>query len=414
MGSSSACGSNEPVSGFVIDVSSDEGGTPPSVLDILSDKHEAPHWLDVVDDTFIDSDPPKNTPGYSLPSLTSSSPFLVPMISSGSPSPALTPSLLFKQNDYPTIIPKRRRSVHSLSDSDLDLSDSNESRAYHTYLKRLNRSGAKAKSSWARQKISKSVAKSADFTPNSTRLSHFKTKIMEDDAHAEIDRNNVCRVRCSACTCWVVMRTLYDIRRWKEHRSSARCQSIREKGLITRPIHAFFPPSLSKTRPSAPTARSLCSGLTRDQFPKVRDYLKRSLATGGGAPSRTTLAKGLFGKNSPYKFLTSTHKKMVLRREEMMFKWQNNRSVGAVFSLSCMKEVAISAADGRHIPCAECLDLLHLHTFQNALNRDICPDEHMKFTPGDRRDQELGDLYMRVKGVRDLVETVSFVETMML
>jgi hypothetical protein len=62
--------------------------------------------------------------------------------------------------------------------------------------------------------------------------------------------------------------------------------------------------------------------------------------------------------------------------------------------------------DGQLLSCAECRDLLNLHTFQVALNKRLPANANLKYTPNDRRDPEVGNIYLKVKGVRDLVETV--------
>jgi hypothetical protein len=130
------------------------------------------------------------------------------------------------------------------------------------------------------------------------------------------------------------------------------------------------------------------------------------MAVGGGAPSRTNIARVLFGVDAAYGLLSDTDKKMVLCQEESLFQWKNSRAVGAVFSTKCSKDVAGRQGDGELLLCVQCHDLLKLHTFQVALNKRMPADANMKYTPNNHRDPEVGDIYLKVKGVRDLVETV--------
>ena len=296
-----------------------------------------------------------------------------------------------------------RRSRSNSEDSD---SDSNEYRVNAIRRRRLNRSGPKANSSWAHHKALKVDAQSAGFIPNDTRLAHFRKKITKDDAHAEFDAKDLRRVRCSACTIWIVMRNLYDVHRWKDHRSSSRCQVQQQRHLVTKSICSFFSSQTVAALSRLSTPSAPCPGLSRENYAKISKYLRRTTTAGGGAPSRTNITKVLFGMDAVYAFLPDTDKQMVLRREELLFKWRNNRAVGAVFSTRCHEEVVLQSVDGRPHPCTECQDLFTLRTFKVNLNRPMPSDNNMKYTPINRRDPDIGEIYLRVKGVRDLVETV--------
>ena len=345
--------------------------------------------LDCVDSMFVDTNPISPLAGSS----TTSPPLL-----HGASMPGDIPA------SAPKVSKRRKKVLRNPSPSSSAESDSNEFRVQALRYRRLNHSGAKASSSWAYQKALNTEAQGSEFTPNDTRLSKFQAKIILDDPHAEFDLNDLRKVRCSHCATWITMRTLYEVRRWTEHRNSLKCQSRQQKGLVNKSIRNFF---------SSPAGASLsnirkypCPGLTREQNPRVSHYLKRSLAAGGGAPSRTNIAEVLFGVDAVYALLPDAQKKMVVRREELLFQWKNSRAVGAVFSSKCQKETPGRQDDNQLLPCAECRDLLKLHTFQVALNRPIPDDANMKFTPISHRDLDVGDIYFKVKGIRDLVETV--------
>ena len=59
------------------------------------------------------------------------------------------------------------------------------------------------------------------------------------------------------------------------------------------------------------------------------------------------------------------------------------------------------------VPCTNCVALRTLHTFQVALNRPMPAEENMKFVPVGNRCPELGAIFLKYKGVRQLVEEVS-------
>ncbi|KAJ6585790.1 hypothetical protein B0H19DRAFT_926943 [Mycena capillaripes] len=291
-------------------------------------------------------------------------------------------------------------------DSDLD-SDSHESQALRRHARHGN--GPKAGSSWARQKELKSLAKDPEFKANGTRLGIFRDKILEDDPLAEFDDADVRRVRCSRCTTWITMRVLYDLVRWRKHRETAKCAKNGTTGMSTRSLFALgfkkLPPgssSPSVVRDPPPRIILLpCPGLTRESDDEIATYLARTSVTGGGAPSRSRLAMDLFSVK--YGELDPPEQRMVLRREIAMQKWKIGRAVGAVFSAACLRDVPTPDGDDPK-PCAECQSLYRLHTFKVAIHRSMPEEGAMKYVPVAYRDKELGTLYLRYHGVRDLIE----------
>lgn len=365
-----------------------------------SNSNEEPMQLDDVDpllSELVDDANPFVTPSSDwTPSTTPSTGMSAP---NSSPSP---PGLGSKRSYDAS-------SQSTCSSTESDDSDSNEARAHAAKTRRLNQSGAKAKS-WVYQKKLKMTSADRDFTPSDTRLGNFRSKVLRDDSHAEFDSRNLSRVRCSACASWLVMRTLYDILRWKEHRESPRCQAKQQQRMISRSIRTFFTPRVTAAIAAltSPTYEAPCPGLARSKHKKICSYLRRTLAAGGGAPSRTKITQSLFGTNAVYGHLSESQKKMVLRREDFQFQWRNNRTLGAVFSSVCEGVVAVLRTDGEPHPCDNCQSLHHLHKFQVAIGRPIPSEENMKFVPADRRDPDISAIYLKIKGVRDLVETVRF------
>ncbi|KII82891.1 hypothetical protein PLICRDRAFT_120117, partial [Plicaturopsis crispa FD-325 SS-3] len=135
--------------------------------------------------------------------------------------------------------------------------------------------------------------------------------------------------------------------------------------------------------------------------------LSRSSTMGGGAPSRKKIALSLFPCISPDDYswpsLSKVQQRMVLRREELSFRWQNRRNLGAVFSSGCEEKVFVR--DGTEAqPCSSCRDLRKLHTFQVVLNRQIPDEANFKFVPKSFRCPELGRIYLKHEGVRKLIE----------
>ena len=305
--------------------------------------------------------------------------------------------------------PTSRRQISSSSSSSND-SDSHEGRANTTRLRRRHHLGAKPNSSWAHQKSMKAHAKLASFKPNNTRLAEFQRKIKNDDPHVEFDQQDIRRVRCSNCAVWIVMRQLYDLRRWKDHRRSARCQVQQHRGSINQSIHAFFTKgsivsALSNLPPVADKVP--CPGLRREAYSTVAGYIKRTLAL-GGAPNRPTIAKSIFSQDISYAELSEDDKKQVIQRESHLYLWRIVRAAGSVYSTECKAMVPAAKTGGCPHACGKCLDLFNSRSFKTALRRKEVPEDRMKYTPLAWRDPEVGDIYLKIKGVRELVEQVGW------
>ncbi|KAJ7151882.1 hypothetical protein C8R43DRAFT_1067439 [Mycena crocata] len=306
----------------------------------------------------------------------------------------------------------RDSTYYDESDQDEDDPDSDFDSHTSRRRRRPKKTEPKAGSSWAQQKQLKAAAKKADFVPRPSPLAAFRAKILDDDPKAEFDDNDIRLVRCSYCTQTVTMRVLYDIRRWTEHRATPKCIKARNTGLSTASLFSMGFKKLptrdaSRMLPiaSRPKSRLLpCPGLTRESNEDVAKYMARSTAAGGGAPSRARIIEELFSSDDlTWRDLDPSDKRMVVRREIVLYKWQVARNVGAVFASDCIRDV--STLDGEEPePCLQCRNILKLHTFQVAIHRPMPDEPKMKFVPKAHQDPELGKLYLKFYGVRELVE----------
>ncbi|KAJ6521817.1 hypothetical protein DFH09DRAFT_1424506 [Mycena vulgaris] len=245
--------------------------------------------------------------------------------------------------------------------------------------------GPKAGSSWARHQELKTRAKDPDFRPNTTRLGTFRDHILHDDPLAEFDNSDV---RC--------------------HRETAKCKKC--TGTSTQSLFSLGFKKLSAcssiTTVPTPPRRTIplpCPGLIRESDEEIATYIARTSVAGGGAPSRPrlNLAMGLFSMK--YSGLDSSQQRMVLGREITLQRWNIGRAVGAVFSASCLRDVTTLDGDEPE-PCTECWGLYKLHGFKVAIHRPMSEENSMKYVPVAYRDKELGTLYLRYHGVRDLIE----------
>jgi hypothetical protein len=214
------------------------------------------------------------------------------------------------------------------------------------------------------------------------------------------------------------MRVSYDIRRWHDHRSANFCRSCQKGTLRTSSLASYgfgskgLPPLLilptsSLTSQSSKSVRLQlpCPGLTASSDKRIPTYLGHSTALGGGARSRPILAAELFNGRL-WRDLPEHEQRVVLRREELEFKWRNSRATGAVYSVKCLRDVYVASRMETLEPCSACSDVLHLRTFQTRINVPMPAEEDMCFVPEGHRCPELGNIYLKYKGVRELVEKV--------
>jgi hypothetical protein len=315
-----------------------------------------------------------------------------------------------KQSDIRT---QRKRKTYTLSDTDSN-SDSNESRAHTARIRRVNRAGARSHS-WAHAKALNASARDPAFKPIPKQLQSFRAKIRDEEPNADpkarFDPKDIRKVWCSSCAEWIIMRTPYDTKRWKEHRQSKKCQARLTRGLVSTSVTDFFSPKVTSHDRIFPSLTHVpCPGLTREAFEKVDRYLLRTTVLGGGAPSRKSLAAELFpqavGDDFCWADLTPYQKKAVLRLEANRYLWRNNHAIRAVMSSRCEGDVLNLGENVEPTPCNACRSLLTLHTFQVALNRPMPSEENMKKVPKVYRG-ELEEIYLKYRGVRQLVEMVS-------
>ncbi|KAH9900735.1 hypothetical protein C8Q73DRAFT_216179 [Cubamyces lactineus] len=206
------------------------------------------------------------------------------------------------------------------------------------------------------------------------------------------------------------MRIPNDTERWKEHRRSKRCQSAKgDQQFLTK----FFKPSPSATatsQHSKPRAIA-CPGLGHAQDSRIPKYLARTPVPSGGAPRRDVLHRQVLNdyarlRTRRVKPTSKQIRSRVLAQERALCKWVNHHTTGVVTSAKCEKRGRLSP-EGKVLPCHECLKILRLKIFRNALRKPAPPRGRAKFTPKDYRNPVAGEAYLRHKDVQELMEMVS-------
>jgi hypothetical protein len=299
---------------------------------------------------------------------------------------------------------RKRQRVSYSSDSDTE-----------TSIKRRRHSSPSTKSHTYQKQLKRRAHTDASFRTDPRKLAAFRQKIVGMDSHAEFDPKDPCTIRCSSCAVWVQMRLLYDVLHFANHRRGKRCLARQATGLAKPSLLTFFQrgaPSLKAPRSLPPLHNVACPGLSRDIYPLINKYLYRSASEGGGAPTRARIIAELCRRGtlpptaSSWTYLKKEEQKMVIRQEEQTWKWVNSRAIGAIFSTACERDVPHRSGDKPN-PCGACLSVLRLHTFQVQLNRPVPDESNMRYVPkAHRGSEDLQQIYLRCKGVREIVELV--------
>ncbi|KAJ6621927.1 hypothetical protein B0H10DRAFT_1910305 [Mycena sp. CBHHK59/15] len=153
------------------------------------------------------------------------------------------------------------------------------------------------------------------------------------------------------------------------------------------------------SRPPVP-----CPGITASTCPpRLPDYLKRPIASGGGARSATKIAREKFQKL--FRKLTDRQKEIVSDTQRNEWKWITDHAKQRVFSTTCKKQVLAPSADGQILPCSECCAVLGNPRFKQAIRLPIPDSENYIYVNEKYRNQDLGEIYARTIGLQEIIET---------
>ena len=292
-------------------------------------------------------------------------------------------------------------------------------------LKRKKSLGEKAKLPVAKKQKPVGTSKSAQYKARARaaadsgaidckKFSQFKLKILELDPRAEfLIGNDVRRVRHSKCGEVNRQKAPYNTTYFVNH--VEKCQGPSKKnshivGVDRSVLSNFLQHQSSSTSPGPnPSTHSnsetrLCPGLTPEHDTRISDYLLRSQAAGGGAQPRKDIVQELFGEGAKWSNLDEREQKRVEHREVREFRWLNFSQQDFVISTTCLKTV--SAEDPAN-SCSECLNLLKLKVFKNALRRKLPNDENLRYTPLAYRAKMTGEQYTKMIGAHEIIRNVT-------
>ncbi len=242
-----------------------------------------------------------------------------------------------------------------------------------------------------------------------TQFRAFQTKIRADDPHAEFSWTDRRVVRCSRCLKPVTMRADNNTERWKEHRRSDHCKKAKSgQNFLTSFFRRVSPTEAASKAPK--TSSGACPGLSYVQDSRIPQYLSRTVVPSGGAPRRDVLRAEILHDHKRLRRKSKLSPKQlharVLAAERAQAKWLNHHTSGTVSSSKCHKRGLVSPS-GQVQPCTECMKILRLKIFRNALRKPAPKRGHAKFTPVAYRDPVGGQSYLRHIDVQELMEMVS-------
>jgi len=133
--------------------------------------------------------------------------------------------------------------------------------------------------------------------------------------------------------------------------------------------------------------------------------MKRTPSKGGGGINIQDIAKELL--SDLFKNLSWKDKDIVRQKQEQTRSWSNDhirKSVHAIGKDPCDGKARLDK-DGSLKPCDQCLALLSLRSFRNAISRPCVENENRVFTPHIFQSPDIGrifslGLYELLDGVR--------------
>lgn len=315
---------------------------------------------------------------------------------------SLPPSEPMDINDSPTQVSSGNKASNSkrLRISSDDESDNNSDMSTRPSQKYIKAGEGKSKSSIAARNQRQKV-KDGTFILDVKKYRRWQEMILEDDVEAEFDEKDYRRVRHSACGTYLTMKEPYDATRWRIHLKG--CGVKRKKAASHTPSlfkMGFF--THKKPPASASQLKIPCPGITEADTSKVRNYLKRTAALGGGGKSLPDIAKKLFNKCFS-KLKSDKKRQRVIDTQMHEWKWRNDHENTRVFSVSCEHEVQ-DHSPLRPLPCHECKNVLQSKAFKNIISKPIPKTKDYIYVNHRFRNPVLGELYASTIGLKDLIE----------
>ncbi|KAH7906400.1 hypothetical protein BJ138DRAFT_1016289 [Hygrophoropsis aurantiaca] len=262
-----------------------------------------------------------------------------------------------------------------------------------------------SRSAKAGQKL-KSAMRDGSLKINETRKENYEYTCQLHDQHVKFSYGDQgWQVRHSKCGKWHMQKVPYDTTRFIEH--IKKCNAKGRVSMISdwmkKGENTKTPATKMTKKPEPKNSQPSflpCLGITSDAAPKLPNYLIRTPVHGGGARRPHIVAFEVYGIT--YKDLDQDQKEYVdtlLRHEQT---WTNDRALGRVYATDCKKTV-VQPVDGPQ-RCSSCTAVLISKSFKTALSKPIPSAGNYAFLNKKYRNETLGKIYAKSRGLQALVE----------
>lgn len=242
--------------------------------------------------------------------------------------------------------------------------------------------------------------KSGTYVLRPKRFENWKTKILGIETEVQFDENKPQEVFHQPCERWVKVKEPGDTTRFKEHLKTCKTKPVPVKGTLMGMGWLKKAKGEGGTKGSVSRKPTMpCRGVTAMDNPLVDQYLNRTGAGGGGAPSIHTISKKRFGME--YRCLTREKKDEVNAVQRAEWVWRNDHN-GRVYATDCVGFT--SSRSLAESLCCKCKALLDLKAFTVAISKRMPSDENMKFNNARYVSSVLLRLYARIHGLRNIIE----------
>lgn len=226
-------------------------------------------------------------------------------------------------------------------------------------------------------------------------LENFKEKIRVFDRNAEFKPLQLL-VRHSKCGHWFKMRAAYSVTNFELHLPKCTGDNT---------ILRYCKRTDTQQEPHTSSREVPCPGLSSRDDARIKTYLSRPTALGGGGRSKVHMALERF--DTTYGELSPQDKREVDRLYEETWKWVIKHRYRTIHSTSCAKVVRIAATNGEgkgraHL-CTPCLSLLHDKHFDLALNVPEPLPSNFKHANTGYKNEELGIILVKSAGLDELL-----------
>ena len=258
------------------------------------------------------------------------------------------------------------------------------------------------------------------WVPDAKKWAEYNSKLAVIDRHFEVseDPRLARQVKHSRCGAWIIMSLPYDIGRFKVHvknckysKASGGMKTLDSYGVHVRPVNMLAPPPpIPSTSPSPSPTNLPCLGITEKDDPRISQYIRRTPVHSAGGDNIHDIAKELFADE--FKNLSQEQKDIVRQKQLQTHSWSNDhirKSVHAIGKIPCSGK-ACMAKDGSLAPCDQCLALLTLRAFRNAISRKCCENQNRGFTPHIYQSPDVGKIYSL--GLYELLDGVRITNTL--